>query len=79
MTLKEQLNDAMKAAMKARDTLRKKGLAAAAKKAGRAASEGMIGSYIQFVAVHFLLGPRWWWLAMAMARCVLPVPVPPQT
>src|SRR6187455_2300796 len=23
----------------------------------------MIGSYIQFVAVHFLLGPRWWWLA----------------
>jgi len=31
---------------KARDTLRKKGLAAAAKKAGRTASEGMIGSYI---------------------------------
>ena len=31
---------------KARDALRKKGLAAAAKKAGRAASEGMIGSYI---------------------------------
>ena len=25
----------------------------------------MIGSYIQFVAVHFLLGPRWWWLAAA--------------
>jgi branched-chain amino acid transport system permease protein len=23
----------------------------------------MIGSYIQFVAVHFLLGPQWWWLA----------------
>jgi branched-chain amino acid transport system permease protein len=23
----------------------------------------MIGSYIQFVAVHHLLGPRWWWLA----------------
>ena len=23
----------------------------------------MIGSYIQFVAVHFLLGPDWWWLA----------------
>ena len=23
----------------------------------------MIGSYIQYVAVHFLLGPRWWWLA----------------
>ena len=31
---------------KARDALRKKGLAAAAKKAGRTASEGMIGSYI---------------------------------
>jgi elongation factor Ts len=31
---------------KARDTLRKKGLATAAKKAGRTASEGMIGSYI---------------------------------
>jgi elongation factor Ts len=31
---------------KARDTLRKKGLAAAAKKAGRTVSEGMIGSYI---------------------------------
>jgi len=30
----------------ARDLLRKKGLAAAAKKAGRATSEGMIGSYI---------------------------------
>ena len=24
----------------------------------------MIGSYIQFVAVHFLLGPRYWWLAV---------------
>ena len=23
----------------------------------------MIGSYIQFVAVHYLLGARWWWLA----------------
>lgn len=23
----------------------------------------MIGSYIQFVAVHFLLGPEFWWLA----------------
>ena len=33
-------------AEKARDVLRKKGLAAAAKKAGRAASEGMVGSYI---------------------------------
>jgi elongation factor Ts len=31
---------------KARDILRKKGLATAAKKAGRTASEGMIGSYI---------------------------------
>ena len=31
---------------KAREALRKKGLAAAAKKAGRTASEGMIGSYI---------------------------------
>jgi elongation factor Ts len=31
---------------KARDILRKKGLAAAAKKAGRTASEGVIGSYI---------------------------------
>jgi elongation factor Ts len=31
---------------KARDLLRKKGLATAAKKAGRTASEGMIGSYI---------------------------------
>jgi elongation factor Ts len=31
---------------KARDVLRKKGLATAAKKAGRTASEGMIGSYI---------------------------------
>jgi len=33
-------------AEQARDVLRKKGLAAAAKKAGRAASEGMVGSYI---------------------------------
>lgn len=31
---------------RARDLLRKKGLAAAAKKAGRAASEGMVGTYI---------------------------------
>ena len=31
---------------KARDILRKKGLAAAAKKAGRAASEGVVGTYI---------------------------------
>ncbi len=30
----------------AREVLRKKGLAAAAKKAGRAASEGMVGTYI---------------------------------
>ena len=27
----------------------------------------MIGSYIQFVAVHFLLGPSWWWLAAMLA------------
>jgi branched-chain amino acid transport system permease protein len=27
----------------------------------------MIGSYIQFVAVHFLLGPSWWWLAAILA------------
>ena len=27
----------------------------------------MIGSYIQFVAVHFLLGPDWWWLAAILA------------
>jgi branched-chain amino acid transport system permease protein len=27
----------------------------------------MIGSYIQFVAVHVLLGPRYWWLAAAIA------------
>jgi branched-chain amino acid transport system permease protein len=27
----------------------------------------MIGSYIQFVAVHFLLGPNWWWLAAMLA------------
>jgi branched-chain amino acid transport system permease protein len=27
----------------------------------------MIGSYIQFVAVHFLLGPNWWWLAAILA------------
>jgi branched-chain amino acid transport system permease protein len=23
----------------------------------------MIGSYLQFLAVHFVLGPDWWWLA----------------
>ena len=23
----------------------------------------MIGSYFQFLAVHFVLGPDWWWLA----------------
>jgi branched-chain amino acid transport system permease protein len=23
----------------------------------------MIGSYLQFLAVHFVLGPNWWWLA----------------
>src|SRR5262245_62787049 len=27
----------------------------------------MSGSYIQFVAVHLLLGPRWWWLAALLA------------
>ena len=27
----------------------------------------MIGSYIQFVAVHVLFGPRYWWLAAAIA------------
>jgi branched-chain amino acid transport system permease protein len=27
----------------------------------------MIGSYIQFVAVHLLLGPHYWWLAAAIA------------
>jgi branched-chain amino acid transport system permease protein len=27
----------------------------------------MIGSYIQFVTVHFLLGPDWWWLAAILA------------
>jgi hypothetical protein len=27
----------------------------------------MIGSYIQFVAVHVLLGPHYWWLAAAIA------------
>src|SRR5262249_34067509 len=27
----------------------------------------MIGSYLQFVAVHFLLGPRWWWLAAILS------------
>jgi branched-chain amino acid transport system permease protein len=27
----------------------------------------MIGSYLQFLAVHFLLGPRWWWLAAILS------------
>ena len=27
----------------------------------------MIGSYIQFVAVHFLLGPNYWWLAVIIS------------
>jgi branched-chain amino acid transport system permease protein len=27
----------------------------------------MIGSYIQFLAVHFVLGPRWWWLAVIIS------------
>jgi len=27
----------------------------------------MIGSYLQFLAVHFLLGPRWWWLAVILS------------
>jgi elongation factor Ts len=40
---------------KAIDTLRQKGLATAAKKAGRSASEGMIGSYIHMDRIGVML------------------------
>jgi elongation factor Ts len=46
MECKSALTEAAGDSEKARDILRKKGLAAAAKKAGRAASEGVVGSYI---------------------------------
>ena len=46
MDCKSALVESAGDAEKARDLLRKKGLAAAAKKAGRVASEGMIGNYI---------------------------------
>jgi elongation factor Ts len=46
MECKSALVEASGDSEKARDLLRKKGLAAAAKKAGRATSEGMVGSYI---------------------------------
>jgi elongation factor Ts len=46
MDCKSALVEAKGDAETARELLRKKGLAAAAKKAGRTASEGMIGSYI---------------------------------
>ena len=46
MECKSALTEAAGDSEKARDILRKKGLAAAAKKAGRTASEGMIGTYI---------------------------------
>jgi len=46
MECKSALVEATGDSEKARDILRKKGLAAAAKKAGRTASEGMVGSYI---------------------------------
>jgi len=46
MECKSALVEASGDSEKARDILRKKGLAAAAKKAGRTTSEGMIGSYI---------------------------------
>jgi elongation factor Ts len=46
MECKSALVEASGDSEKARDILRKKGLAAAAKKAGRAASEGVIASYI---------------------------------
>ena len=46
MECKSALVEAAGDAEKARELLRKKGLAAAAKKAGRAASEGVVGSYI---------------------------------
>jgi elongation factor Ts len=46
MECKSALTEAAGDSEKARDILRKKGLAAAAKKAGRTASEGMVGTYI---------------------------------
>ena len=46
MDCKSALVESAGDAEKARDLLRKKGLAAAAKKAGRTASEGMVGTYI---------------------------------
>jgi elongation factor Ts len=46
MDCKSALVEARGDAQEARELLRKKGLAAAAKKAGRAASEGVVGSYI---------------------------------
>jgi elongation factor Ts len=46
MDCKSALVEAQGDLEKAREHLRKRGLAAAAKKAGRATSEGMIGSYI---------------------------------
>ncbi len=46
MECKSALVEASGDSDKARDILRKKGLASAAKKAGRAANEGMIGTYI---------------------------------
>ena len=46
MECKSALVETSGDAEKARDLLRKKGLASAAKKAGRAASEGQVGSYI---------------------------------
>jgi elongation factor Ts len=46
MECKSALVEAQADTEKARDILRKKGLASAAKKAGRAATEGQVGSYI---------------------------------
>jgi elongation factor Ts len=46
MDCKSALVEASGDVEKARDVLRKKGLAAAAKKAGRATSEGIVGTYI---------------------------------
>jgi elongation factor Ts len=46
MDCKSALVEAAGDVEKARDVLRKKGLAAAAKKAGRATSEGIVGTYI---------------------------------
>jgi elongation factor Ts len=46
MDCKSALVEAQGDSEKAREILRKKGLAAAAKKAGRAASQGIVGSYV---------------------------------